>query len=137
MAIILDAGPLYALLDRSDRFHKKVVAFLKRTTEILVVPAIVLPEVSHFVLKYLDEASEQALLKSLLAEEMHLELHVQDDFARALEILEQYAGSKFGLADATVMACAERLNIRRVATLDRRHFSAFRPRHCAALELWP
>jgi hypothetical protein len=32
---------------------------------------------------------------------------------------------------------AERLNVRRILTLDRRHFELIRPRHCPAFELLP
>jgi hypothetical protein len=35
------------------------------------------------------------------------------------------------------MAQAERLNIARIATFDRRDFSVFRPKHCEYLELLP
>jgi hypothetical protein len=32
---------------------------------------------------------------------------------------------------------AERMNVRRVLTLDRRHFAAVRPRHCSGFEVLP
>ena len=35
------------------------------------------------------------------------------------------------------MAIAERLNITRIATFDRRDFSIFQPSHCDYLELLP
>jgi predicted nucleic acid-binding protein len=51
--------------------------------------------------------------------------------------MTQYADAKFDFADAALMALSERLNITRVATLDRRDFGLFRPAHCPALELLP
>lgn len=36
-----------------------------------------------------------------------------------------------------VVAAAERLDATEVATLDRRHFTVFRPRHEVALQLLP
>ena len=36
-----------------------------------------------------------------------------------------------------LVAVAERLKIRRVLTLDRRHFEMIRPRHCASFEILP
>lgn len=59
------------------------------------------------------------------------------DLARCIELIEQYADSAIGLVDASLVAIAERLRIRRVLTLDRRHFLMFRPRHCDAFEVVP
>lgn len=42
-----------------------------------------------------------------------------------------------GFVDASVVAVAERLGERQVATLDRRHFSVVRPRHVKAFRLVP
>jgi predicted nucleic acid-binding protein len=52
-------------------------------------------------------------------------------------ILEQYADSQLDFADAAIVAIAERLNITRVYTLDRRDFSIIRPSHCDYFELLP
>lgn len=41
------------------------------------------------------------------------------------------------MVDASIVAVAERLDVRKIATLDRRHFSVVRPRHVDALELIP
>jgi hypothetical protein len=41
------------------------------------------------------------------------------------------------VADACVIALAERLGVTRVATLDTRHFSVVRPRHVPAFTLLP
>jgi predicted nucleic acid-binding protein len=59
------------------------------------------------------------------------------DFLRAIELSDRYRDLDLGLVDASIVAVAERLGITRVLTLDRRDFSAVRPRHCAALTLLP
>ena len=46
-------------------------------------------------------------------------------------------GYLLGTTDATVIAVAERLHITEIATLDRRHFHAVRPRHTNAFTLLP
>ena len=53
------------------------------------------------------------------------------------EILEEYADSRLDFVDATIVALAERLNITRVLTLDRRDFSIIRPAHCSYFEILP
>ena len=51
--------------------------------------------------------------------------------------MRQYADSNIGFVDASIVAVAERLDIRKVLTLDRRHFGVIRPRHCPALDILP
>jgi len=53
------------------------------------------------------------------------------------ELAGKYIDMKLGTTDASVIALAERLRIAEVATLDRRHFTAVRPRHVTALTLLP
>jgi uncharacterized protein len=44
---------------------------------------------------------------------------------------------RLGTVDASIVAACERLGVRTVATLDRRHFSVVRPRHLPAFEIVP
>ena len=56
---------------------------------------------------------------------------------RAAEILEQYDDNNIDLVDAVIVAMAERLEIAKILTVDRRHFGVFKPKHCAAFEILP
>lgn len=62
---------------------------------------------------------------------------VAEDGSRMAELVNQYDDLPLGTTDASVIALAERLGIREVATLDRRHFTVVRPRHVEALSLLP
>lgn len=62
---------------------------------------------------------------------------IPEDLVRVHEILEQYADNQLDFTDAAIVATAERLNITRVYTLDRRDFSVIRPSHCDYFELLP
>lgn len=44
---------------------------------------------------------------------------------------------KVDFVDCAIVAMAERLNIKRIMTVDQRHFSMFRPKHCPAFEIIP
>jgi uncharacterized protein len=55
----------------------------------------------------------------------------------AAQLEVQYADLDPGFVDASVIATCETLGETKVATLDRRHFTAVRPRHCDALTLLP
>jgi hypothetical protein len=59
------------------------------------------------------------------------------DMLRILELVARYRDLPLGTVDASVVTAAERLGIRTVATLDRRHFSVVRPAHTDAFELLP
>ena len=56
---------------------------------------------------------------------------------RASELERRYASLGLGFVDAAVIAICERLDERKVATLDRRHFAVVQPSHCESLELLP
>jgi predicted nucleic acid-binding protein len=60
-----------------------------------------------------------------------------DDYRRVRDICRQYADAAIGLVDAAVLAIAERLDEKKVATIDHRHFRMFRPRHVDSLTLLP
>jgi predicted nucleic acid-binding protein len=68
---------------------------------------------------------------------MALEELTPQDLRRILELLGRYAAARIGFVDAAVVATAERLNVSRILTTDRRDFSLVRPRHCRTFELLP
>jgi hypothetical protein len=51
------------------------------------------------------------------------------DMARAAALVRDYADTRLGLVDATVVAVAERLGVRTVASFDWRHLGVVRPVH--------
>lgn len=53
------------------------------------------------------------------------------------ELVERYADLHLGTTDASIIALAERLGVTEIATIDRRHFTAVRPRHVDAFTLLP
>ena len=76
-------------------------------------------------------------LKGLVAENVALEAVTLTDLRRVVEILEMYADSRLDFVDATLVALAERLDITRILTLDRRDFTIIRPQHCPHFEKLP
>ncbi|MBI4321741.1 MAG: PIN domain-containing protein [Chloroflexi bacterium] len=139
MAVIVDTGPLYALVDVSDSHHDEIAEFVANTNQVLVVPVVVLPEVSYLIGKHLSTDVEVRLLRSIVAGEggLRLEGLAKTDLARAADLVAQYADARVGFVDAAIVAIAERLNIRDVLTVDRRHFTMFRPSHCGAFNIVP
>lgn len=94
-------------------------------------------EVAYFLSGRIGPAAERAFAAPLRRGQLLSELVEPSDWDRIEELLETYADLRLGIVDASVVAACERLGELNLATLDRRHFSVVRPRHCAALNLLP
>jgi hypothetical protein len=80
---------------------------------------------------------EAAFLRSIVQETITVVDLQLVDYERMTELVEVYADFPLGTTDAAVVAVAERLGITEIATLDRRHFYAVRPRHADNFDLLP
>lgn len=137
MTAILDTSFLFALTDRDDRNHKKVLATIQNVDEALILPIVVLPEICYLLASRLGHKAMRHFVSSLATGTVQIEQVAPEDLIRTHQILEQYADSQLDFTDAAIVALAERLKITRVYTLDRRDFSMIRPRHCDYFELLP
>jgi predicted nucleic acid-binding protein len=137
VALVLDTGPILALLDAGDPAHERSVAMIENVREDLVVPTCVLVEVDYWTRKLLGTESWDVFVEDVAEGAYRLEPLTLGDLERASELERAYANLDLGLVDASVIALCERLNEPKVATLDRRDFSVVRPRHCEALRLLP
>lgn len=137
MPLILDTGPILALLDAGDPDHERCVSLVEELGEDLIVPGAVLVEIDYWTLKLLGHDAWDMFVDDIARGAYRLEHLELPDLRRAAELERTYADLDLGLVDASVIALCERLDERKVATLDRRDFSVVRPRHCDALELLP
>jgi uncharacterized protein len=132
---VVDTGPLYASLDLDDDDHERCVATLQRPDLRLVIPVLVVAEVSYLAGTRLGPEVEARFVAALA--DLDVEAPPPDEWTRIGELVETYADFPLGAADASVVALAERLDAAHVVTLDERHFRAVRPRHRDSLELLP
>lgn len=137
MALILDTGPLYASLDRSDQDHVACRALIEEADEALVIPAPVLVEVDYWIQQRLNPGVLVALLADIEAGAYVVADLVREDYTRIRELCDRYADADIGFVDAAVLAIVERFGESKLATLDRRHFGLLRPRHLESIELLP
>jgi len=137
VALVLDTGPILALLDAGDPAHGRSLAMTDEVGEDLVVPACVLVEVDYWTRKLLGAETWNVFVEDVAAGAYRLEPLTLGDLERAAELERRYAELDLGLVDASVIALCERLDEPKVATLDRRDFSVVRPRHCESLRLLP
>jgi predicted nucleic acid-binding protein len=135
--LIVDAGPLYAAAARRDKHHERSVELLSRSARPLLVPALVLTEVSYLLSDRVGPHAELAFARALEQGELVVEPVLDSDWPRITELMDRYLDLPLGMVDASVIALAERRGVEVIATLDQRHFRTVRPRHIEAFTLVP
>ncbi len=135
MLAVVDTGPLYASIDADDQDHERCLRVLEAPGLRLIIPAMVVAEVTYLVGSRLGPQVEAAFLAGLAG--FDVEAPAAEDWPRIAGLVEQYADFPMGGTDASVIALAERLEADTIVTLDRRHFNAVRPTRSGAWQLLP
>ncbi len=122
--ILVDTGPLVALFDPRDGHHVRCVGLLKRVREPLRTTIPVLTEAFHL----LGPSSRGAdgLREFVAKGGLSLWYFRDASLARAFELMATYADQPMDLADASLVTAAEALDTRKVFTVDRSDFDAYR-----------
>ncbi len=118
LKLIVDTGPLVALLDRRDRLHSWALETFERLSPPFLTCEAVLTEASHF----LDDSS--ALRAAWLAGELAVDFDCEKHRERVCALMRRYAPMDF--ADACLVAMAEIHHPATVVTIDRKDFSRYR-----------
>jgi predicted nucleic acid-binding protein len=118
--ITLDASAIFALLNGRERHHERVRQALENEQQPFFVPAGILAETAYLVESRLGSRVMDRFLTDLITGGFTIDCGEQD-LRRVQELARRYSDLPLGVADATVIACAER-NGGLVLTLDERHF---------------
>ena len=139
--VIADTGGLLRALARTPRGRASFPDYqeILISASAVIVPGLVLADVDYFL------RAERRVMRRLIAEifdpatRYEYESPLPSDIARALELDARFGELELGLVDGTVGAIAERRQVYRVLTTDRRDFTAIRvgPRLNRALDLLP
>ena len=122
--IVVDTGAMLALLDADEEHHEAVRGLYEESPERWILPWAILPEVDYLVSTHLGAKAQEAFLEDLSDGAFSVEWGREADLDVARRIHTRYRALKLGLVDAVVMATAERLKAKAIATLDLRHFAA-------------
>lgn len=123
-AVLIDTGPLVALLRQSDAHHEEVVKTLKGIRDPLVSVWPVIVEAMYLLSS--SWQAQKALWEILETGVVRL-LHLGEiDVPGMKNLMEKYQDLPMDMADAAVVHVADRESIRRILTLDRRDFSVYR-----------
>ena len=126
MALIADSGAVYGLYDRRDRHYAALRHTIERESGAILIPSAILDEIDYLLRTKLGIGAELDFIGDILAGAFTLESFTLADLARSRDLIKQYRSLDLGLADAALVAAAERLCIRRILTVDKRDFRAVR-----------
>lgn len=131
-ALICDTGALLDYIVKGAPDHLRFRGAIDRART-RYVPGLVLAELDYFLGD--ERPAMNAFMEDLARGAFTYAPPAADHLARAMEIDRQYADLGLGLVDASVVALAEDLGVRRLATRDVRRFAALRLRDGSAFEL--
>lgn len=118
--ITLDTSGLFAIFNDRDKNHEVMLAARDSDAGPYIVPAGILAEIAWMAEHTLGLGVLDAFLLDLERGSYTFDCG-DNDWARMRQLTHRYADLRLGLADAAVIACAER-NGGRVLTTDHRHF---------------
>jgi predicted nucleic acid-binding protein len=131
-ALICDTGALIDYLVESAPDHRRFRDAIDQART-RYVPGLVLAEVDYFLRD--ERAAMQVVMRDLARGAFTYAPPTVGQLARAMEVDRRFPDFRLSLVDGSVVALAESLDIRRLATRDVRHFAAVRLRDGRSFEL--
>jgi len=119
VTVVVDTSFVVALGHRDDANHEAARDWLQEVDEDLVTSPLAVAEMDYLVTKYLGEPGATALWRDLEVG-VYTVRWWADALTETLAIARR--SHRLGLADASLVALAVRLNTLRVATFDHQHF---------------
>ena len=122
--ILTDAGPLVALIDRGERDHGACVACLDSLSAPMVTTWPAFTEAMYLLGDAGGWTGQEALWE--MVGRGDLEVRNPESWTRVRDLMGKYRDRPMDMADATLVALAESLEVGSIFTLDRRDFSIYR-----------
>lgn len=131
-ALICDTGALLDYLVEGARDHRLFRNAIDQARA-RYVPGLVLAEVDYFLRG--ERRAMRTFMQDLARGAFTYAPPTLGQLSRAMEVDRRFEDLSLGLVDSSVVALAESLGIRRLATRDVRHFATVRLRDGSAFEL--
>lgn len=114
---LIDAGPVIALFDSSDRYHQQAVDSVRALSNQLVSTWPVITEAAHML--DFDPRAQDGLLEWI--ERGGIEIHpiTRAEVSRIRALIQQYDDLPMDLADASLVVVSELTGIEQVLSVDR------------------
>ena len=133
--ILVDAGPLVALIHADDRHHQQCREALASLREPMITVWPAFTE-AMYLLGFSSDAQD-ALWQILDSDALRIGELYEEDYPRMRELMRKYHDLPMDLADAALVRLAERESIHRVFTIDRRDFQVYRPKGIRRFDILP
>ena len=133
--VLVDTGPLVAILSRRDQYHEPCVRVLATLHPPLFTCWPVLTEAIWLLRAH--PTAIQELLRSFRTGLLRLLVLDEDSVGWVADFLARYRRVGAQAADAALMYLAERESIDTIFTLDRRDFSVYRLRGDRTVRMLP
>jgi predicted nucleic acid-binding protein len=131
-ALICDTGALLDYLVKTAPDHRLFRNAIDRARS-RYIPGLVLAELDYFLR---DQRRAMGLfMRDLARGAFTYAPPTPDQLSRAMAIDRRYPNLGLGLVDASIVALAEAVGVRRIATRDVRHFAAVRLHDGSSFEL--
>lgn len=122
-AVILDAGPLVALLVANDEHHQWAAEQFRQLPAPLLTCEPVLTEAFHLVWRRPNGV--ESLLRVLQSGVLSIEFSLMDERESIGKLVRKYRNVPMSLADACLVRMAERITGAAIFTIDS-HFQIYR-----------
>jgi len=137
VALVVDAGALYAQADADEPRHAAVAEILRAERETLITTELALAEADYLILDRLGVEVELALMDDLVARTFVVECLTADEMVAARGLIARYRDLRLGLSDASLVVLANRYGTNRLLTFDERAFRAVAPISGGAFTILP
>jgi uncharacterized protein len=113
---LIDAGPLIALFNKSDKYHEEIKEFIKNYSGLLTTSWPVITEVCHMLDFNINAQID--FLKWIKLDGLKVEDIKTEEIDRIIKLSEKYSDIPMDLADATLVVISERLGVKEIITID-------------------
>ena len=135
--ILTDAGPIGAIINAADQHHAVCVATLSRLSDVqLITTWPCFTEAMHFLGRVGGYRYQARLWDLYHAAKLFVHQPSPAEIDRMARLMAQYHDTPMDLADASLIAAAESLSLRRVFTVDHQ-FYIYRLSDGSVLEVVP
>ena len=134
--IILDTSALYGLFRADDPMCRPLTKALQDESLRIVSPYVV-AELDYLFLTRYGVNAEYKVLDALSSGAYELPTLGIADLSACAAVIARYRNLSIGVADASLVVLADRYGTNRIATLDRRHFSALRTMNGEPFQIVP
>ncbi|MDQ7086078.1 MAG: PIN domain-containing protein [Sulfurovum sp.] len=114
--ILIDTGPIVALLNRRDKHHKRVLAFTQNYSGKFITTWSVITEATH-LLRHSIQA-QLNLLEWIRRGGIEIVQIEKNDIERMLTLTKKYSDLPMNLVDCSLIIVAEKLDIKELISID-------------------